>query len=80
MKKNSKKSRQLQREKENRLEQEYAKAKASPDSRRGRRIHVIIIRWGLNHMIVNGNVRQISVHVRGTNLTWENRMVHGEYF
>jgi len=39
MKKNSKKSRQLQREKENRLEQEYAKAKASPDSRRGRRIH-----------------------------------------
>lgn len=46
----------------------------------GEYIHVIIIRWGLNHMIVNGNVRLISVHVRGTNLTWENRMVHGEYF
>ena len=39
MKKDSKKSRKLQREKAERLAQESAKWKASPDSKRGRRIH-----------------------------------------
>ena len=39
MKKDSKKSRKLQREKAERLTLESAKGKASPDSKRGRRIH-----------------------------------------
>ena len=39
MKKDSKKSRKLQREKAERLALESAKGKASPDSKRGRRIH-----------------------------------------
>ena len=39
MKKDSKKSRKLQREKAERLSLESAKGKASPDSKRGRRIH-----------------------------------------
>ena len=41
MKKDSKKSRKLQREKAERLSLESAKGKASPDSKRGRRIHTL---------------------------------------
>ena len=39
MKKDSKKSRKLQRERAERLAHKSAKGKASPDSKRGRRIH-----------------------------------------
>lgn len=39
MKKNSKKARKIQREKDKRLAQESAKGKATPDSRRSRKIH-----------------------------------------
>lgn len=74
MKKSSKKSRKLQREKAERLAQESAKWRAAriPGVHR-ESIHVPIIYWVRKRMTVNGNAPRILVHTLGTDQRWKVR-------